>query len=404
MKNYIVIGLFAFTFFASCEKEEFQEKEINTELENTVEVTSQLNEKEAKTILSTILHKEKGKSNSYKSRNPKSVIPLSGQDTKTKFYLANYDEGGFVLLSSDKRVNPILAFSDEGNFPTDLDNYPSGLVSWLKSGDEYITGIQNGEITPKEGVEELWNEEVLNTAIIDQERAQKTDTEVVEIISIFDSPILLSTNWSQQGGFNDGISSIGCSSSDGRPPSGCVAIAMAQIMKYHEHPSNYNWSNMPNTFATSSTAALIKDIGDAVNMDYGCDGSGSNTKDDGLPAMKNTFGYSSAKYGSYSFYTAKANLDQGLPLILSGADYDDWFFFRVRKDGHAWITDGYRIYTLRLKRTIARGRTIYITVENNFLHMNWGWGRSDLNGYFNHWSVEGNDFSYEPEMMYDIKP
>lgn len=26
---------------------------------------------------------------------------------------------------------------------------------------------------------------------------------------------------------------------------GCVPIAMAQVMKYYQHPTNYNWSAMP---------------------------------------------------------------------------------------------------------------------------------------------------------------
>ncbi len=51
---------------------------------------------------------------------------------------------------------------------------------------------------------------------------------------------------------------------------------MAQIMKYHKFPKTYNWDNMPYNTGTLDTQQLIVDIGKAVDMDYGKDGSSSN--------------------------------------------------------------------------------------------------------------------------------
>ena len=33
---------------------------------------------------------------------------------------------------------------------------------------------------------------------------------------------------------------------------GCITVAMAQIMKFHQHPTHYNWNNMPDTHTATS--------------------------------------------------------------------------------------------------------------------------------------------------------
>lgn len=52
---------------------------------------------------------------------------------------------------------------------------------------------------------------------------------------------ILSTTWTQESGFNVALPQI----SGQYPPAGCATIAMAQVMKYNEYPTFFNWNSMP---------------------------------------------------------------------------------------------------------------------------------------------------------------
>lgn len=54
-----------------------------------------------------------------------------GQDAAS-YYIFNYEGGGFAIISGDRRVMPILAFSDQSEFRTDAESYPSAIVAWLE--------------------------------------------------------------------------------------------------------------------------------------------------------------------------------------------------------------------------------------------------------------------------------
>ena len=53
---------------------------------------------------------------------------------------------------------------------------------------------------------------------------------------------------------------------------GCVAVAMAQIMRNYQLPTSFNWAAMPNTQGAYATQVLMKDIGTKVKMQYDCSG------------------------------------------------------------------------------------------------------------------------------------
>lgn len=161
---------------------------------------------------------------------------------------------------------------------------------------------------------------------------------------------------------------------------------MAQVMKYHEYPNDYNWDNMPNTEGTTSTSILMRDIGDAVDMDFGCYGSGAegNTI---APALKNNFDYSS--YVSYSDYDGQkvvSDLSKERPVILLGDDGSSI--------GHAWVCDGSRTYHNEC-------------TGNQFLdlYMNWGWD-GDYNGWYdyNNFDPGGNNYNHNKKMVHKIIP
>lgn len=60
--------------------------------------------------------------------NVQRVEPIFGNGEKPLFYVVNYKEGGFVIMSADNRIYPVLAFSSSGTFPLKEKEYPSGLA------------------------------------------------------------------------------------------------------------------------------------------------------------------------------------------------------------------------------------------------------------------------------------
>ncbi len=170
---------------------------------------------------------------------------------------------------------------------------------------------------------------------------------------------------------------------------GCVATAMAQIMRYWSFPvaevpkfSNagcmvdgsiapqtakggvYDWDNMPlePDAVYESIGKLTYDCGVSVAMDWGAAGSGAMTSDVG-DALKNYFGYANAKVCQSSDLSTDesmrekylyASIDAGLPVQL-GINSNG-------QNGHSVVGDGYG----------------YIDGVS-YVHLNMGWaGQGDV--------------------------
>jgi hypothetical protein len=212
---------------------------------------------------------------------------------------------------------------------------------------------------------------------------------------------------------------------------GCVAVATAQIMRYHEHPNTFNWSIMPNdppfndtSNGTLEVASLMSDIGINVNMNYSATSSGANSED-AKNALIDDYGYSStATYSSYNFSTVKQEIKMyNRPVYMRGchsSETSGWWFWEHTdySDCHAWVCDGYK---QQYDVYIYNEETIYeyTTQENRYewLYMNWGWTHGIGNGWFykNHIWVNGvnilvdgdavnPNFQYDRKCIYRIKP
>ncbi len=345
----------------------------------------------------------------------KNAITVPDDVGNGAYHIINYENGGFIIIAGDKRANPILAFSYTDLFPTDLKEYPNGLVEWLANTESYIRKIRaNGKsrsvennTVPAEAwmpcaIQRLVAEE--STSSIDKSKSLiSNDCGGGCPNSTFSKGPLLQTTWGQGVGYNDALQNLSCERyNNQRPPTGCVATAMAQIMRYYSFPAGYNWSAMLNNRGSAETARLMRDIGDVVDMKYACDGSWTDTEKAVVPAFKNSFGYSSAQYSDYNQNTVKSQLNGNRPVILKGGRKSKWWIFAVYKDGHAWVCDGYR-------STINYSSDCSNSWTSLFLRMNWGWG-SYLDGWFafDNWNPHNEDFSgdfnYKRGMVYNIKP
>jgi hypothetical protein len=180
---------------------------------------------------------------------------------------------------------------------------------------------------------------------------------------------------------------------------GCVATAMAQILRYWGHPCSqaYNYATMPNNSGNSEVQRMMRDLGNAVDMDYGCDGSGADgDKTDN--AFKDDFCFSSASrsnYGSGSYLTVIQDINAEKPVLLDGCSERKqvWGFLWYKySDCHMWVCDGYEL----------NQNSCYSTLK---FHMNWGWGGS-FNGWYgsNSWSPGAFNFQYAQEFTHNIHP
>ncbi|MCP4552643.1 MAG: hypothetical protein GY834_11500, partial [Bacteroidetes bacterium] len=314
-------------------------------------------------------------------RTLETINEVTNERGKTSFYVVNYSEGGFIILSADKRTQPILASSENGEFIIDENSYPPGLKLWMEDTKKQMTDIQDANIEQSEENKFAWKE-VQNALVTSSQNLKASG-----LITTSVAP-LLSTTWDQLGGFNDALTDINCNGSSFQVYAGCVPIAMAQVMKFHEYPTSYNWSSMPASIGTTTTANLILDIHAAIgnvypgNPYFDCYGTWTNTAEMDV-VLENEFGYSSsATSSSYNIQTLEDNLDNGMPVILSGFS---------RYGGHMWVCDGYKLTQGRRKSFPS-------------FHMNWGWG-STYDAYYAYNNFNpGGDKYHRIEMIHEIKP
>ena len=305
-------------------------------------------------------------------------LVYEGKDATTHatcFYVFNIiSSKGFVIVSADDNVQPILGYSHESSF--DSTNIPIQLIDRLKVYSKDIAYVVQHKINPTNAIKNKW-QELLNPS-------KRNNFE------LFGSPSsvapLTQTNWNQTSYYNQ-LCPNGCFT-------GCVATAMAQLMKYWNYPTvgtgyhsytdtgvgvlsanfgatTYQWASMPNSLSSSSTAAqinavatLIFQCGVSVNMTYTPTASGAHMEGGGYDAeyaLKSFFGYNdSLKALTKSNYTdsawlaiVKSELNLSRPILWDG--------FETSGEGHCFIADGYDV--------------------NNLIHFNWGWGGQD-NGYY----------------------
>lgn len=325
-----------------------------------------------------------------------------------KFYVFNINgDKGYVIVSSDDQIIPILAYSFEGGF--NFDNMSPGQADFLNYFNESIEFVKNNEMNVNEKAVSQW-----------QELLYFNHNKDFQLKST--SPILLQgINWNQSWPYNsqcpeDANAGYGL---NGRVPVGCVATAMLQVMKYYNWPATgtgskyhsswynggygnitinfaqqtYDWASIPDQASSYVNPELGKinyHAGVAVSMGWGPSGSGTLTNKVS-EALKNYFKYSSsAQYVAKMNYTEtnwknliKQQVDAKKPMVYAGSPSSGGA-------GHAWNCDGY---------------------QDDSFHMNWGWGGAG-NGYYtldnltSTATVGGpeNNFNQFNEMIINIYP
>ena len=302
-------------------------------------VAAPVDEQKARQLASDFLS---SKTHGTRSANVELTRAVTGvaDGNDAAIYVFNSDDS-FVIISADDRTPAVLGYSDQGVY--DMKKAPDGLqamLGWLQvSVRNYST--TRGEVSKHAAIKPL-----------------------------------LTTKWNQHAPYNllcpyDEVN-------DAPSVTGCIATAMAQIMKYHGCPSAYNWSLMKDEYesgdesaAAQEVAKVMKDAGESVYMKYSA--NGSFAKDDCVSeVLRNVFGYAlSTEFVVRAYYSAQEwdeliydNLKNEMPVFYSGnaidLDNSDGSLKGVVA-GHSFVVDGYD------------GKGLY--------HVNWGWGGLS-DGYF----------------------
>lgn len=345
------------------------------------------------------------------------------------YYIFNFVGGGYVIIAADKRVEPILAYGDDGYFPHS-GTLPGGLVNWLETNHTNMQLLRkNTKLKIPAAEVKLWAELLAiktggGKAVDNLDNGPHPPCQPT-YTSTTVGPFL-TTNWGQWYPYNYLCPVSQTSySPDGFKPTGCVATAMAQVMYYWKAPVQYNYNIMPltaNGYGASDpgnheVSLLMTGAGASVGMSYD---EQESSADDAkcAAAFKSWFSYASASHGNYDYQTVTNNLDQREPVLL-GAYADAVTVLGVNtgfyKNGHSWVCDGYnRLATMTCPTyNPYTGDVVTPAVGSTYLylHMNWGWDNSNnVNGYFayNQWIVtSGNstyNFQYSQTMTYNIHP
>jgi hypothetical protein len=138
-----------------------------------------------------------------------------------KIYAFNVDGGGYVIASGDSRTLPVLGYSASGSI--DWADMPENMRAWLKGYDEAIATLGSSTTDFADGN--------LLTA-----NGKQTSSTRLPRIAI--EP-LITTQWNQAAPYWNKIPLYEGDNPDKHGKNcmtGCVATAMAQIMKFHEWP------------------------------------------------------------------------------------------------------------------------------------------------------------------------
>lgn len=401
-------------------------------------------EKEARAVAQNWAYQKKGKSFAVKKVTGSDRFLETSAGSDATMYLVRLEPQGWVLVAADDRADPILAYSFEETFDETREMPPS--VRWIIGGyDKQITKArEEGGPHAQEGFQAHWDRLKKDHKEFIEETNQALLTRTSAIRPRSTPPgwqwptdykaNMVRTTWGQCRYYNaDTPYDTDANAYDGplcthanHVPTGCVATALAQIMRFHQWPestldyqsyddtdkmrdnnnnpiyspaygsidnmpSYYDYTSMPEgslTFYSSDVSRLMRNIGVAVEMDYGLSGSGT-TGDEALHGLVNSFPYRADErvrvrtdYPNAGEWSTKLiqNLRQGFPVYYGGGD-------GTPAGGHAFLLTGFD------------------TDGSTEFYVNFGW-----NGNYDGWYTIDNistpvgSFNQDQTAIFHIKP
>lgn len=318
------------------------------------------------------------------------------------YHIFNFaDNGGYAIVSGDRRTPAILAVTDKGSFSISSLSENNGEGMLLTNIDTYCRILQNLPVFDADG-NIVESDSIYNYGIRDSVIFEPSLPAVEYIYEHHGS--IIPCEWGQRSPFNEL-----CFTPQGQQaPAGCVPVAMGQIMYYWEFNSTYNnvyydWnymSRIQDTLSTDTTGwalvkSLLKTLGDPENLNATYRPTSTGASPDRVGLTFENFGYASG--GSFvpvNPFEMVSSLDEG-PVMMGGHSfrtdtYDDFgnLIAQSYSGGHAWVVDKViKVTRVRTQEEINQG--IYYPLYLYF-HVNWGW-YGNHNGYFLYPSFDVNN-------------
>ena len=326
---------------------------------------------------------------------------------KAILYGVQFNQDGWILVSSNKAVRPVLGTCEHGIIPN-IEDMPEGMKWLLSFYEEVIEGVAN----KSDIIHPDWH--------TNSNYSIRTGTDVAKITA-FDN-----IKWGQIGNnssnnncrraYNKYCPSSSFYSNCGHTPTGCAAVAIGQVMKYYQWPTYanvpdtafttypittveafYDWNMIPNALYSSSNrnyenaiALFLRDCGYALQTQFG-DFSSSTPSSRLLPTLMSYFGYSSSMQkitrtssnNATFIANVKNELDNQRPVIYWGHSSSNP---NDSVSGHVFVVYGYK-------------------TDNQF-YINWGW----CGGYDGSFALDSltpdyeHNFSYRQSAIINIAP
>lgn len=285
------------------------------------------------------------------------------------YYVYTMPSKGFVIVSGDDSVEPILGYSTESRFAQE--GHAPNFESWMGMWEKIIAANRKNSTKASSKVSEAWS----------------NFTAPARTTSGPSEMLIETALWNQGSPYN-----LLCpKDAGGYCVTGCTATALAIIMRHQKWPDcgvgtlpsyttetkhitipdiklgeKYDWDNMPLVYDSSASeaqkmavATIMYHLGVMMQSDYSSSGTGSHAFNIATTITK-YMKYDESEFFTYADYykegewieLMKSSIQDDCPVHYSG--YSE-------KSGHAFVLDGYD--------------------NQNKLHINFGWGGQD-NGYF----------------------
>lgn len=311
------------------------------------------------------------------------------------FYIFNMSPCGWIAISADDGVLPVIAYSFEGSYTGN--DLPPQYVAWMKQYEDALFWRAKNKTEGRPEISAEWTK--LLDAGYETAYTAKNPAQVYP---------MLTSGWGQ-GLFYNGMCPADVGGPGGHTLVGCVPVAMGQILHYYRWPltgkgsysytdpkyglqsvdfgaTTYQWGNMTDglTRSNEGVATLLYHLGVSCDLVYGTGASGMyNHK--AAYALRTYFKYSPQT--AYLFRDSTtlrwdsvivAHLNRGMPMYYAG-----WSLPNV--NGHAFVCDGYQ--------------------DTTYFHFNWGWNGTS-NGYFHtaNPSPPGYNFRLAQELIINGYP
>jgi len=448
-RNYLKVLFWSFSLMFvlfSCEKDPIEDEISTTQNQRPGKQMNFITTEDAKDVAISFLNQVKSDDRSEIAKDDIKEVQTIVNDEETPImYAVNLNKGnGFVVISASFVECPILAYSEKGNFDFETIGDYNGVVDWAYTTYLTINQRIEKEEEPDDEVTDLWETFGYQAKTSYQSEYYicpqcfefPPDPKIVGIFTIIKGP-LLTTEWDQRFSGNPNETVIGYNNfvrfkncSQGISPAGCVAVAMGQIMKYHNYPNIYNINTMPNDVDSDNhtgqnainIARFLQHIGTKVNMNYSCHDSGASSQK-ARSAFVNNYMYKASNLVSTSYFLIEQSLEKNRPVYLEGCKNriittirlkPDIFTWAVESPNytysscHAWVVDGFQ--RIQITNVYPNGYMQIYYSSNGLVHCNWGLG-GNPNGWFYYttWKNEQNidknvGYVYAQHMIHDIRP